>query len=194
MFKHTLQPLTLARKFDITHWFPCDADGRAYGHVVTQISRMDKLPNFLSYGAPLARAWSSPIRSKVVKNSEWLLMNTKAIIEFDFLIRWRIIYIQEAVIHLGHNILQSSISTILHIIFSLIHFVNWHGKIKKVLAVLGRTQNKQCLIVHILVTFRGDVIWITDLCERFLVWNVIRHLGKNNSYPNKMWSKMITKF
>ena len=31
-------------------------DGRAYGHVITKISRMDGLPNFLNrYGAPLAR-------------------------------------------------------------------------------------------------------------------------------------------
>ena len=29
---------------------------RAYGHVITKISGMDRLPIFLRYGAPLARA------------------------------------------------------------------------------------------------------------------------------------------
>ena len=54
--EHRLQAPTLARKFDIAHWFPCDADGRRDSHVITNISRMDRLPNFLSYGAPLASA------------------------------------------------------------------------------------------------------------------------------------------
>ena len=31
-------------------------DKRAYGHVITKISRMDKLPNFAKHWAPLARA------------------------------------------------------------------------------------------------------------------------------------------
>ena len=31
------------------------ADGRSYGHVITKISRKDGLPNFLRYGALLAR-------------------------------------------------------------------------------------------------------------------------------------------
>ena len=31
-------------------------NGRAYGHVITKISRMDGSPNFLRYGAPLSRA------------------------------------------------------------------------------------------------------------------------------------------
>ena len=30
--------------------------GRTYADVITKISRMDSLPNYLSYGAPLARA------------------------------------------------------------------------------------------------------------------------------------------
>ena len=30
-------------------------DGQVYGHVITKISRIDGLPNFLRYGAPLAR-------------------------------------------------------------------------------------------------------------------------------------------
>ena len=34
-------------------------DGRTYGYVITKISRMGRLPDFLRYGATLARAWSS---------------------------------------------------------------------------------------------------------------------------------------
>ena len=34
---------TLARKSDISHWFPFGADKRAYGHVITKISRMDRI-------------------------------------------------------------------------------------------------------------------------------------------------------
>ena len=40
--KHRLQAPILARKFDLSDWFPCDADRRAYGHVITKISRMDR--------------------------------------------------------------------------------------------------------------------------------------------------------
>ena len=40
--KHRLQAPILARKFDISDWFPCGADRRAYGHVITKISRMDR--------------------------------------------------------------------------------------------------------------------------------------------------------
>ena len=47
-----LQASTLARKIDISHWFLCGADRRTdertYGHVITKISRMDRLPNFLT--------------------------------------------------------------------------------------------------------------------------------------------------
>ena len=43
--------LTLGRKFDITHRFSCGADGLAYGHVITKISRVDRLPNFLRHVA-----------------------------------------------------------------------------------------------------------------------------------------------
>ena len=38
--------------------------GRAYGHVITNSSRMGRLPNFLTHGAPLralGAAWSSAI-------------------------------------------------------------------------------------------------------------------------------------
>ena len=53
--KHRLQASTLARKIDISHCFPCGADGRAYGNVITKISRMDRLPNFLRYGPGSAK-------------------------------------------------------------------------------------------------------------------------------------------
>ena len=64
-----LQAPTLARKCEISHWLPCGADGqvfgrmvrRTFGHVTTNISFIDRSPNFLSYGAALARAWSSVI-------------------------------------------------------------------------------------------------------------------------------------
>ena len=52
------QALTLDRKFVVSHWFACGADGlvdgrtggQAYGHVITRISRMDRLPNFSGMG------------------------------------------------------------------------------------------------------------------------------------------------
>ena len=34
---------TLAGKSDISHWFPCGADKQAYGHVITKISRMNRI-------------------------------------------------------------------------------------------------------------------------------------------------------
>ena len=49
--KHRFQVPTQGRKFDITHWFSCGADGLAYGHVVTKISRVDRLQNFLRHVA-----------------------------------------------------------------------------------------------------------------------------------------------
>ena len=45
-----------ARKCESKHWFPCGADGRSYGHVITKFSRMGRLPHILSYGAPSTRA------------------------------------------------------------------------------------------------------------------------------------------
>ena len=36
--KHRLKATTLARKFGISHWFPCGADGRADGRTVTWLS------------------------------------------------------------------------------------------------------------------------------------------------------------
>ena len=59
-FKHRLQVSTLARKFDNSHRFSCGEDGRAYNHVTTQISLMDRLPNFLRHLAPLAHASREP--------------------------------------------------------------------------------------------------------------------------------------
>ena len=53
--KHRLEVPTLGRKFDITHWFSCGADGLAYGPVITKISRVDRLQNFLRHVASLAR-------------------------------------------------------------------------------------------------------------------------------------------
>ena len=34
----------------ILHWYACGVDGRAYGHVITKISRMGRLPHFLRLG------------------------------------------------------------------------------------------------------------------------------------------------
>ena len=39
-----------------TFHYPESPYGRTYADVITKISRMDSLPNYLSYGAPLARA------------------------------------------------------------------------------------------------------------------------------------------
>ena len=41
----------------------CTVCIRSYADVVIKFSRMDRLPNFLSYEAPLARAWSSAIKN-----------------------------------------------------------------------------------------------------------------------------------
>ena len=65
--KHRLQVPTLGRKFDITHWFSCGADGLAYGHVITKISQVDRLPNFLRYVASLARG--APLITRVPRNT-----------------------------------------------------------------------------------------------------------------------------
>ena len=49
LVKHRLLALTLARKFDISHWFPCGAEGRAdvWSRRITKISRV---ANFFRYG------------------------------------------------------------------------------------------------------------------------------------------------
>ena len=54
--KHRLQAPTPARKIDISHWFPCGADGQEHVRYYTKISRMDRLPDFLRHEAPLALA------------------------------------------------------------------------------------------------------------------------------------------
>ena len=50
-FPHWLECLTFYIVFPVV-W----SDGRTYGHVITKISRMERLPNFLRYGAQLASA------------------------------------------------------------------------------------------------------------------------------------------
>ena len=53
--KHRLQTPTLARKFDISHWFPVvQTAGQLV--MIANICWMDRLPNFLRYGAPLVHA------------------------------------------------------------------------------------------------------------------------------------------
>ena len=43
----------------------CEYYVNQLGHVITKISLMDRLPNFLSrYVPPLARAWNSAINSE----------------------------------------------------------------------------------------------------------------------------------
>ena len=54
--KHRLQAPTPARKIDISHWFPCGADGQQHVRYYTKISRMDRLPDFLRHGALLSRS------------------------------------------------------------------------------------------------------------------------------------------
>ena len=39
-----------------TFHYPESPYGQTYADVITKISRMDSLPNYLSYGAPFARA------------------------------------------------------------------------------------------------------------------------------------------
>ena len=68
--KHRFQVPTLGRKFDITHWFSCGADGLALRHVITKISRVDRLPNFLRYVASLARG--APLITQVRRHTSSL--------------------------------------------------------------------------------------------------------------------------
>ena len=44
-----------------TFHYPESPYGRTYADVITKISRMDSLPNYLSYGAPLAQ--EAPLQS-----------------------------------------------------------------------------------------------------------------------------------
>ena len=70
------------------HWFPCGADGRSYGHVITKFSRMGRLPHFLSYGAPSTRALRARVELryhvllvKGEKSSEHILLSY---VTYDF--------------------------------------------------------------------------------------------------------------
>ena len=42
--------------------------GRVYGHVTTKISRMHRLPNFFTHGAPLRARESSAIKRVYYRN------------------------------------------------------------------------------------------------------------------------------
>ena len=48
--KHRLQAPTLARKFDISHWFACAADGRVDGHVIIKFLGWMDYQIFLGVG------------------------------------------------------------------------------------------------------------------------------------------------
>ena len=59
----------------ILHWYACGgANGRMYGHVITKIRRMVRLPHFLRNGATLARAWSSAI-TYLISLSTYIIEN-----------------------------------------------------------------------------------------------------------------------
>ena len=53
-----------------TFHYPESPYGRTYADVITKISRTDSLPNYLRYGAPLARARSSAINLKIFYDVE----------------------------------------------------------------------------------------------------------------------------
>lgn len=59
---------------DISHWFPSgtdgQAEGRTYGHVITLISGMDRLPNSLRFGVTLER--TSPAHGAPLRNVKLL--------------------------------------------------------------------------------------------------------------------------
>ena len=45
--------VTIRVNWVISPWYACGTDGRTYGHVITKLSWMGRLPHFLTYGAPL---------------------------------------------------------------------------------------------------------------------------------------------
>ena len=56
-----------------TFHYPEGPYGRTYADVITKISRMDSLPNYLSYGAPLeraSRAQGAPLKIKPLSLTE----------------------------------------------------------------------------------------------------------------------------
>ena len=61
-----------------TFHYPESPHGRTYADVITKISRMDSLPNNLSYGAPFERA--SRARSSAIKS---LSSDIKCISQLD---------------------------------------------------------------------------------------------------------------
>ena len=61
--KHRLKDPTLIRKFDISLWFPCGAHGRAYGHVITKISRIRHL--HISHNATFLPPSPLPPKKKI---------------------------------------------------------------------------------------------------------------------------------
>ena len=63
--KHRLNAPTLIRKFDISLWYPCGAHGRAYGHVITKISRVRHL--HISHNAPFLSSLPPP-KKQILNN------------------------------------------------------------------------------------------------------------------------------
>ena len=58
-----------------TFHYPESPYGRTYADVITKISRMDSLPNYLSYGASLARgsrAQGAPLQRNTLSNNQQL--------------------------------------------------------------------------------------------------------------------------
>ena len=65
--KITLHLVAIPVDWVILHWYACGVDGRAYGHVITKISRMGTWLDFFRYGSTLARSareWSSATNLK----------------------------------------------------------------------------------------------------------------------------------
>ena len=65
--KHRLQIPTLGRKFDITQWFSCGAEGLAYGRMITKNFSGGQITKFLKYVASLARG--APLITRVRKHT-----------------------------------------------------------------------------------------------------------------------------
>ena len=59
-------------------YYPESPYGRTYADVITKISWMDSLPNYLSYGAPLERAsrtQGAPLKIRIVQKAMLSLHN-----------------------------------------------------------------------------------------------------------------------
>ena len=72
----------LARECDSKHWFPCGADGRSYGHVITKFSRMGRLPHSLSYGAPSTRALRARVELRYILKCGYYNYSVERYFEF----------------------------------------------------------------------------------------------------------------